>query len=222
MRRSLRCEGFLKDYCSSNRQEIHVLISALKEGVISELEGSQGGLPLQMAIARGAKRLQDNLAFSKEAARWAFESWAIALGLSGANTEEGSGPSNLMENPDLLQVTADVPESQSKGERGTSFGPTLAMNANRTLDDSRTLENRDVGSKGQKPPLKRTSPLSKEIKRSAEIVRCPHCGLINPDSAKRCDCGYVLRGTPVPGKTDSQKQNVQSTVNRFLGRCRKH
>ena len=26
---------------------------------------------------------------------------------------------------------------------------------------------------------------------------CPHCGLINPDSAERCDCGYDFRSGEV-------------------------
>lgn len=28
-------------------------------------------------------------------------------------------------------------------------------------------------------------------------VNCPSCGLVNPDSAQACDCGYPLKGKPV-------------------------
>lgn len=33
-------------------------------------------------------------------------------------------------------------------------------------------------------------PLRYEVSDMAESIKCPQCGLINPSSAERCDCGY--------------------------------
>src|SRR3981189_3461820 len=56
-------------------------VMALKEGVATELLGSQTGIPPAVVSARLTKRLQDNLGVTEDAARWAVDSWAYALGL---------------------------------------------------------------------------------------------------------------------------------------------
>src|SRR5215813_4768503 len=75
-----RCEGLLRDVCSTYRREIAVLVSALKEGVAAELRTASVGVPTRVVLARLTQRLQDNLGLTAEAARWAVESWALALG----------------------------------------------------------------------------------------------------------------------------------------------
>ena len=75
-----RCEGLLRDFCGQHRREIHVLIGALKEGVARDLLASSVSVPRDVILARLTRRLHDNLGFAEEYARWAVETWALALG----------------------------------------------------------------------------------------------------------------------------------------------
>ena len=76
----LRTEGLLKDYCGEFRREIFVLVSCLRAGVVEQLRG-QNGPSVKLVCARLALKLEQNLAISSDVAKWAVESWAIALGL---------------------------------------------------------------------------------------------------------------------------------------------
>src|ERR1700683_3475286 len=75
-----RSEGLLKDYCGEFRREIFVLVSCLRVGVVEQLR-RQGGPSVKLVCARLALKLEQNLAISSDVAKWAVESWAIALGL---------------------------------------------------------------------------------------------------------------------------------------------
>jgi len=75
-----RCEGLLRDFCPGSRREIHVLMNALKGRVATELRDSSVSVPIELTLARLTKRLHDEQALSKDAARWAAESWGLALG----------------------------------------------------------------------------------------------------------------------------------------------
>jgi parallel beta-helix repeat protein len=79
-----RCEGLLRDLCPDHRREVFVLASALKERVAAELIASSAGVPYEMLLARLANRLQDNLGLAEDAACWAVETWALALGVISA------------------------------------------------------------------------------------------------------------------------------------------
>lgn len=76
-----RCEGLLRDLCGEHRREIYVLVTALEEGVAADLLGSQDNIPQEVLLARLTKRLIDELALAEDAALWAVESWALALGV---------------------------------------------------------------------------------------------------------------------------------------------
>ena len=76
-----RCEGLLRDVCGAHKREIHVLVSALKERVANDLQGTHSGAPRVVVMARLTKRLQDDLGLTADAASWAVESWALALGV---------------------------------------------------------------------------------------------------------------------------------------------
>src|SRR5918998_3222507 len=76
-----RCEGLLRDLCGEHRREINILVSALKERVPLDLLAAQSAMPRGLLAARLAKRLEDQLALTPEAARWAVDSWALALGV---------------------------------------------------------------------------------------------------------------------------------------------
>src|SRR5476651_2135257 len=75
-----RTEGLLKDYCGEFRREIFVLVSCLRVGVVDQVR-RQGGPSIKLVCARLALKLEQNLAISSDVAKWAVESWAIALGL---------------------------------------------------------------------------------------------------------------------------------------------
>lgn len=87
-----RCEALLRDYCGEYKREINVLIGALKERVAADLMSSASAMPLQVLIAQLVTRLEDELALAEEAAKWAVESWTIALGMSieGATSKPSS------------------------------------------------------------------------------------------------------------------------------------
>lgn len=74
-----RCQALLKDYCGQHKREIFVLISALKNRVAEDLLKAPVGIPQSIVLARLNKRLEDELGFTEEAARWAVEAWAFAL-----------------------------------------------------------------------------------------------------------------------------------------------
>lgn len=83
-----RCEGLLRDLCGGHRREIHVLVSALKERVATDLLNASASLPTEQLLSLLTKRLQDNLALEKDYARWAVEAWGLALGkMSTADLE---------------------------------------------------------------------------------------------------------------------------------------
>lgn len=75
-----RCEALLKDYCGNHKCEIFVLVAALKKKVTDDLLKSSAGVPQEIVMGRLKKRLEDELAMTAEAAHWAVESWAYALG----------------------------------------------------------------------------------------------------------------------------------------------
>jgi hypothetical protein len=77
----LRCEGLLRDFCGQNRAEIFALSQAVRQGIPSELITSSGQLPPEVFLGRFSKRLEEDCGMDGAIARWAVESWALALGL---------------------------------------------------------------------------------------------------------------------------------------------
>lgn len=76
-----RCEGLLRDLCGAHRREINLLVNALEERVPLDLLAAQRTMPHGLLLARLSKRLEEQLGLTEEAARWAVESWALALGV---------------------------------------------------------------------------------------------------------------------------------------------
>ncbi|MCB1920041.1 MAG: DUF1566 domain-containing protein [Candidatus Competibacteraceae bacterium] len=76
-----RCEALLKDYCGQHKREIFVLVSALKNRVAEDLIKTSASVPQPILFARLHKRLEEELAMTTDAAHWAVESWALALGV---------------------------------------------------------------------------------------------------------------------------------------------
>lgn len=76
-----RCEGLLRDLCGEHRREINILVGALRERVPLDLLAGRNSAPTGLLLTRLAKRLEEHLALTEEASRWAVDSWALALGI---------------------------------------------------------------------------------------------------------------------------------------------
>ena len=76
-----RCEALLKDYCGQYKREIFVLVSALRNRVADDLLKTSASVPQPILLARLSKKVVEELAMTTEAAHWAVESWALALGV---------------------------------------------------------------------------------------------------------------------------------------------
>jgi len=76
-----RLEALLRDLCGSHRREINILIGALEERVATDLIRTGKSVPRDVLLAKLANRLQDNRAYMPEAASWAVDCWAVALGI---------------------------------------------------------------------------------------------------------------------------------------------
>ncbi|WP_295437524.1 formylglycine-generating enzyme family protein [uncultured Thiodictyon sp.] len=76
-----RCEAMLRDLCGQHKREVFILVSALRQRVAADLLGGSGALPTPLLLGRLRKRLEDELALTGEAAHWAVETWALALGI---------------------------------------------------------------------------------------------------------------------------------------------
>lgn len=74
-----RVEGLLRDLCGENKREINALIGAMKLRVPTDLLNTSN-VPIETLSARLIKRIEDDLSMKEEMARWAVESWAVALG----------------------------------------------------------------------------------------------------------------------------------------------
>ncbi|HZH34303.1 MAG TPA: hypothetical protein VEX64_05645, partial [Pyrinomonadaceae bacterium] len=76
-----RAEGLFRDHFGAYRREISVLKMALEEHVGLDLLAATPQTPRAVLLSRLSRRLCDNLALSEEAAEWAVNSWALALGV---------------------------------------------------------------------------------------------------------------------------------------------
>jgi hypothetical protein len=76
-----RCEALLRESCDESFPEVSLLMNALKEQVPLELLSSPSNVPRRLLQARLVRRLEENFCLKKDAAQWAVDSWALALGL---------------------------------------------------------------------------------------------------------------------------------------------
>ena len=103
----LRCEGLLRDTCPRCSREIFVLINAVRQQVPTDLLSPRHSLP--PALFRGflVKRLQDELGLSDDAAHWAVDTWAAALGLDSGTDNRIS---EATATPDTARIGVLFPE----------------------------------------------------------------------------------------------------------------
>jgi WD40 repeat protein len=85
------CENLLKDYCPQHKEEIALLALAVKERIASDLLVSQDGLHRDLLRALLVKRLRKARSLNEGDARWAVESWTVAIrALARAESKEVS------------------------------------------------------------------------------------------------------------------------------------
>lgn len=104
-----RCEGLIRDLCGDRRREINLIISALKEGIPESILSSRNSISDDILVARLTKKLIDNFALSVDAARWAVESWVLAL--SDISVDENKGAVD-----ETRGVRDRISESQNENE----------------------------------------------------------------------------------------------------------
>ena len=73
------CENLLKDYCAPHKEEISLLVLAVKERVASDLLVSQDGLHRDLLRTLLVKRLRKGQSLNEGDARWVVESWSLAI-----------------------------------------------------------------------------------------------------------------------------------------------
>jgi len=73
------CENFLKDYCAPYKEEIALLVLAVRERVASDLLVSQDGLDRDLLRGLLVKRLRKSHSLTEADARWAVDSWGLAI-----------------------------------------------------------------------------------------------------------------------------------------------
>ncbi|HAS51549.1 MAG TPA: hypothetical protein DCS21_07325 [Gammaproteobacteria bacterium] len=111
-----RCEAFLKDYCGQYKREIHLLISAIREGVPTELLAASKDIPYCLQASRLTQRLRDDLGLMPEFAVWAVDAWALALGCAPkelAAPADQPAPATLDSMKEAPSVTLVVSSSSS-------------------------------------------------------------------------------------------------------------
>ena len=100
-----RLAAMLLDICPDRRRESFLLVSALKEQVVSDLLSGLDTLPDEILITRGIRKLRDNLGFAEDSARWAVESWLPACRVLAVTPDRPMRPPS---------AGAEVPASEAE------------------------------------------------------------------------------------------------------------
>ena len=131
-----RLEALLRDLCGAYRREINILVGAQEERVATDLIASGKSVPREVLLTRLATRLQDDRAYTPEAARWAVGSWAVALGVlseleleareSRTRAEEGLPSPRTPSNPPDIINPRKLPQQTVKPSPQPKPTPTQA------------------------------------------------------------------------------------------------
>jgi hypothetical protein len=126
-----RCNALLLDYCSDYRPEYAALVGALREGVPASLL-SPPPIPKNIFLLNLSKRLEDNLNITKQAAIWAVETWAAALGEKVEGPPEAPKDLKAVASKEGIRLTwqpvsgatqYNIKRSDPSGGPATTIGP---------------------------------------------------------------------------------------------------
>jgi hypothetical protein len=87
-----RCETLVREACHNKKPESVILVQALHHDIPGRLLEAANGTLDPALLDRLSQDLQDNLALSEPAARWAVTSWAVALGLADGTAAPPPAP----------------------------------------------------------------------------------------------------------------------------------
>jgi hypothetical protein len=101
-----KVQGLLKDLAGQHRREINLLMSALRAGVPQDLNSSSG--PIAITADRLSVRLREETGLAEDAANWAVETWAAAIGIE-VHFAVSAPPANLPGESVVPNVTSSEP-----------------------------------------------------------------------------------------------------------------
>jgi len=96
------CENFLRDYCGEYKEEIGLLVFAVRERIPSDLLTSRDGLPRDLLRGLLVKRLRKGQSLDEGTARWIVDSWGQAIRAllrEEAGRDDEDSESSLPSNP---------------------------------------------------------------------------------------------------------------------------
>lgn len=152
-----RTEALLNDLCGKHTREIFVLIQAQRRRVPAELRESPRWIPTSTTINRLITNLENQLALTPEAATWAVESWAIALGLMQEEAEESTWynllPAGLLgRKPQASTQTKKPPKNTAKSGPAPTSPQTAAKPKKGATVGGTTSAGTGQSTTGQNPP----------------------------------------------------------------------
>ena len=132
-----RVEALLRDYCPHDTREINLIVNAAREQVPVDLLAASEAQPLSVLTAQLSQRLCTELGITAQAARWAVESWALALGkMQPSQTSNAGAKSHLkagnvfVDQEQFMQAAAEYQEAirldPEYAEAYNNFGISLA------------------------------------------------------------------------------------------------
>jgi hypothetical protein len=108
-----RCQSLVADICGDHKLELNLLVSALRAGIPAKLQVSQAGVPAEMRCAQLANQLQKDQGLSEDAAHWAVDSWALALGMIATPT---AAKNRVDQRPAEAKHTAAPPPASRRAQ----------------------------------------------------------------------------------------------------------
>lgn len=135
-----RCKSLLHDFISNDRPELTILLGALSEGIPADLVTSQGGMPPLARISRLSGKLQQNLLLAEDAAHWAVESWALALGIVSGEALRRQ-PTNL--------AAVEKPQDREHNDPGIRDVPTTGASVGAASNTQSLKEQLDASPQQQ-------------------------------------------------------------------------
>lgn len=110
-----RTKALLMDLCGEHKLEINLLSAAQEERIAGDLLKMPRGTPKAMLFDQFVRRLQENRGLAPDAARWAVESWAIALGVAVPNEFGAAQAAPAAARPQPARMSTPMPHPATAG-----------------------------------------------------------------------------------------------------------
>lgn len=107
-----RVESLLLDLLPGKRREAHLLVIAVRAGIAGDLVVGSTALPVNVRIERFVHRLHVEFSLREEAARWAVETWAAALGLPVTTVPAPARPKPAAAAPPTPATPSTAPDGR--------------------------------------------------------------------------------------------------------------